>query len=212
MIKRLIFDVDDTLIPWEDKYWYTLNETLIYFDIQPKEELVQKLKEAVDSYESKYNTYNMKSMKEYMEKIAGIKLPNNFVYKWSIFLRKCTPDEFDIKLIDTLDYLKNKYDLVVLTNWFTAQQIKRLKRFGILNHFIRVIGTDNILNKPNKEAFLEACKPCDPEECIFIGDSYDVDIKGAINAGLKGIYLNKNNEQKENCITIDSLYKLKEIL
>ena len=106
MIKRLIFDVDNTLIPWEDKYWYSLNETLIYFEIEPKKELVNKLIEAVDNYESEYNTYNLKTMKDIMEKYSGIKLPNNFVYRWTIFLRKCTPDTFDYKLIDTLEYLK----------------------------------------------------------------------------------------------------------
>ena len=212
MIKRLIFDVDDTLIPWIDKYWDSLNETLIYFEIEPTKELFSKLKEAVDNYELEYNTYNMQSMKVLMEKYSGIKLPSNFVYRWSIFLRKCVPDEYDNKLIDTLEYLREKYDLVVLTNWFTVQQVKRLKNFGILKYFTKVYGTDNILNKPNKEAFLEACKPYKKEECIFIGDSYEVDIKGAINAGLKAIHLNKRKNNNEICINIDSLYELKDIL
>jgi len=210
MIKRLIFDVDNTLIPWEDKYWYSLNETLIYFEIEPKKELVNKLIEAVDNYESEYNTYNLKTMKDIMEKYSGIKLPNNFVYRWTIFLRKCTPDTFDYKLIDTLEYLKSKYDLVVLTNWFTTQQSFRLKRYGILKYFTMVYGTDNMLNKPNKETFIESCLPYKPEECIFIGDTYDVDIKGAIDAGLKAIYLTKND--KKDCTIISNLYELKNIL
>lgn len=212
MIKRLIFDVDNTLIPWEDKYWNTLNETLIYFEIEPKEELVNKLIEAVDNYELEYNTYNLITMKNIMEKYAGIKLPNNFVYKWTINLRKCTPDKFDDKLIDTLEYLKSKYDLVVLTNWFTTQQAARLKRYGILKYFVKVYGTDNMLNKPNKETFIQACMPYKPEECIFIGDSYNVDIKGSINAGLKAIYLTNKNEKKDNCIVINSIYELKDLL
>ncbi len=210
MIKRLIFDVDNTLIPWEDKYWYSLNETLIYFEIEPKKELVNKLIEAVDNYESEYNTYNLKTMKDIMEKYSGIKLPNNFVYRWTIFLRKCTPDTFDYKLIDTLEYLKSKYDLVVLTNWFTTQQSIRLKRYGILKYFTKVYGTDNMLNKPNKETFIESCLPYKPEECIFIGDTYDVDINGAIDAGLKAIYLTKND--KKDCTIISNLYELKNIL
>ena len=212
MIKRLIFDVDDTLIPWKNEYWDSLKDTLIYFEIEPKEELFLKLKEAVDNYESEYNTYSMKTMKDIMEKYSGIKLPNNFVYRWTIYLRKCVPDKYDDKLIDTLEYLKSKYDLVVLTNWFTVQQASRLKKYGILKYFTKVYGTDNMLNKPNKEAFLEACKPYKPEECIFIGDSYEVDIKGAINSDLKAIHLNKKKLKNEICINIDSLYELKDIL
>ena len=212
MIKRLIFDVDNTLIPWKEEYWYSLNETLIYFEIEPKEELVNKLKEAVDNYELEYNTYNMKSMKDIMEKYSGIKLPNNFVYRWTLFLRKCTPDNFDINLINTLEYLKEKYDLVVLTNWFTVQQSKRLKKYGILRFFTRVIGTDNIKNKPNKEAFLEASMPYKPEECIFIGDSYEIDIKGALNVGMKAIQIGEKDEDKINYQIIDDINKLKDIL
>lgn len=212
MIKRLIFDVDNTLIPWENKYWYTLNETLIYFEIEPTEELVKKLKKAVDNYELEYNTYSMKNMKDIMEKYSGIKLPSNFVYRWTLFLRKCVPDKYDTKLIDTLEYLKDKYDMVVLTNWFTVQQTKRLKRYGILKYFTKVYGTDNILNKPNTEAFLEACKPYKVNECIFIGDSYEIDIKGAIDSGLKAIYLTNKQEKKDNCIVVNSLYELKDIL
>ena len=211
MIKRIIFDVDDTLIPWKSEYWDSLKDTLIYFKIEPKEDLFLKLKKAVDNYEIEYNTYNMKTMKDIMEKYTCMKLPSNFVYRWTIFLRKCAPDEYDNKLIDTLEYLKKKYDLVVLTNWFTVQQSKRLKKYGILKYFTKVYGTDKILNKPNKEAFLEACKPYKPEECIFIGDSYNVDIKGAINSGLKAIHLNNKKEEKD-CININSLYELKDIL
>ena len=212
MIKRLIFDVDNTLIPWKNEYWYTLNETLIYFEIEPKEELVKKLKKAVDNYELEYNTYSMKTMKEIMEKYSGIKLPSNFVYRWTLFLRKCVPDKYDTKLIDTLEYLKDKYDLVVLTNWFTVQQSKRLKRYGIMKYFTKVYGTDNMLNKPSKESFLEACKPYKTDECIFIGDSYEIDIKGAIDVGLKAIYLTDKKEQEDNYMIVNSLYELKDIL
>ena len=166
----------------------------------------------MDNYELEYNTYNMKTMKEAMEKYSGIKLPGNFVYRWTILLRKCVPDNYDFKLIDTLEYLRDKYDLVVLTNWFTVQQAQRLKKIGILKYFTKVYGTDNMLNKPNKEAFIETCKPYKPSECIFIGDSYEVDIKGAINTGLKAIYLNNKKEKKDNCIIINSLYELKDLL
>ena len=39
---------------------------------------------------------------------------------------------------NTLKYLSNKYELVVLTNWFTDCQQKRLEKAGILKYFKKV--------------------------------------------------------------------------
>ena len=46
----------------------------------------------------------------------------------------------------------------------------------------------------------------------MIGDDLDMDIKGAINVGMKVIYLNKEERHSRDYITINNLSKLKEIL
>ena len=212
MIKRIIFDLDDTLIMWKDEYYNSLDDTLKYFNIKYDNNIKEKLIEAVRDYETIYNTYKKEYMKEIMEKYINMSLPEDFIDMWIFNLKKCVPTEKNEALIDTLDYLYKKYELVVLTNWFAEQQKERLKNYKIESYFKDVIGTDFILNKPNKEAFLTACTPYSPNECIMIGDSLSKDINGAINAGIDAILFDFKNEYKGNIKKITKIEELKDIL
>ena len=60
--------------------------------------------------------------------------------------------------------------------------------------FVNLVGTAAgvepiIFGKPAREYFLQALQEIQlkPEEVVVIGDDIEIDIKGAINAGLKGI-------------------------
>jgi FMN phosphatase YigB (HAD superfamily) len=51
----------------------------------------------------------------------------------------------------------------------------------------------NGLRKPDRAYFLRAAAEIDvpPSQCIHIGDSYNADALGALQAGFRGIWLNK---------------------
>lgn len=209
MIKRLIFDVDNTLINWEAKYWNSINDTLDYFNIKYDHNLIKKLRDAVDNYEKNYEYYSKDDMRHIMEKYSNMKLPKNFVDMWIYYLGKCVPEKEDKELIKTLEYLSNKYELVVLTNWFTNQQTERLKNFKIDKYFKEIIGTEKVKNKPNKEAFLKAVGNYKIDQCIMIGDSYEYDIKGALDINLQVIQI---TDEKKEYKTIKNINELREIL
>ena len=82
---------------------------------------------------------------------------------------KAINDQCRIK--KTLQYLKQKYDLVVLSNWFKKSQDERLKRLGLDKYFSTTYMTENIPMKPNKEAFEIAKGPYEFSECVMVGDS-----------------------------------------
>ena len=212
MIKKIIFDLDNTIIMWNDTYYKSLNKTFEHLNIDYSEEAITKIKEAVDNYEKEYNTFDKTDMKNMFEEYSKIKLPNNFIDTWIYYLKECYPKKIDKSLVDTLEYLSSKYELVVLTNWFTESQVGRLKNCGLLKYFKEVIGTDNILNKPNKEAYLKAIYPDNIEECVMIGDSIDTDIKGAINLGMNAILCNYKNKYNGNLKNIKKIEELKNIL
>lgn len=213
MIKRLIFDVDDTLIEWKDEYWNTLGEVFQEMNIEYTQDLLKKVSIAIDSYTEKYQYYNKKTMLEHINKVTECNFSMKFIDNCLNAFGKCVPKK-DEKIINTLDYLSKKYELVILTNWFEEEQILRLKNFGIEKYFSRVFASENFKVKPNKEAFKTAMEDKLPEECIMIGDSFKKDIQGAINAGIKAIYLNSNlpKEEKENYIIINKIEELKNIL
>ena len=193
MVKRIIFDVDNTLIDWKNEYNDTYKYTLDELGINYTEEDILELDKIVDTYDKDNEYFDKQKMVDYINDKYKIKLPNNFVDVWMKYLCNCYCDD-DKKVIPTLEYLSKKYELAVLSNWFSYSQIERLKNIGIYNYFNELVFTEEIKNKPNKEAFIKACGSHQPSECIMIGDNYNVDILGAINAGLDAILLDKNNK------------------
>ena len=186
MIKRIIFDQDNTLMIWKDEYINSYKEALDELSINYEEEDIINIDSIVNSYEDYYDIYNKKDMASLINKKSNIVVPDNFVDIWMKYLCNCYCDE-DKMIISTLEYLSKKYELVVLSNWFAYSQIERLKKIGMDKYFTDMVFTDTVKNKPNKEAFIKACGPYNEDECVMVGDSIDIDINGAIKAGLKAI-------------------------
>jgi putative hydrolase of the HAD superfamily len=96
--------------------------------------------------------------------------------------------------VECLQYLTGKgYCLHLITNGFEETQHSKLKHSGIASYFMEVITSESSNSiKPNKEifefAFLKA--KAQPYESIMIGDSIEVDIQGAMNAGMDQIFVN----------------------
>lgn len=121
-------------------------------------------------------------------------------------------------VIAVLDNLKESgYKLAVLTNGQQAQQEAKLATMGLAHHFevILAIGTVDAL-KPDRRAFEHLCRvlDCDPDEVLFVGDDLDYDVRGSINAGLYGVWLNRDGlDTPEGIQTqIQSLTLLQELL
>ena len=193
MIKRLIFDVDNTLIVganFKDAVEKTLKDLNIY-----SEENVEKFFKGISTYESVYNNYNYNDYKKHMEEYMNVSIPNNFLDVFFYYLQDAIPEQND-KLINTIDTLSKKYELVLLTNYFGISQINRLNNMGIGKYFTEVYGEELI--KPNDGAYIKACGSCKPEECVMIGDSLYLDVECAQKNGLKAILINTKGISTDN--------------
>lgn len=96
--------------------------------------------------------------------------------------------------IELLGYLQKKnYELHLITNGFEKTQHSKLIHSG-LNIFFKEIITSESSNslKPNKEIFEFALEKthASKKESIMIGDSIEVDIIGAKNAGMDQVFVN----------------------
>lgn len=216
MIKRVIFDIDSTLIPWKEEYNTEIKNVLDNLKISYIDEDLVQLSKAFDEYENQHFTFNKKTMIEFINEFTKKQYPEKVVYdiidRWS----NCVPDKIDSNIEKTLEYLQSKYEMVILTDWYAEPQKKRLEKLDILKYFSKVYSAEKTKRKPFKEAFLQAIGDNKPEECIMIGDNIERDIEGALNAGLKAVYYNPNNkiEKIENAeyYKISNLEELKEIL
>lgn len=121
----------------------------------------------------------------------------------------CWINPVSLELVDTLKYLSTKYELYVLTNWFTESQTKRLDNVGILKYFKEVVGADIVNPKPAIEAFNYIIKDTNLKDCIMIGDNIDTDIKGALNVGIKTILYDYKNIYKD--FAYDRITKIEEL-
>jgi putative hydrolase of the HAD superfamily len=120
--------------------------------------------------------------------------------------------------IEILEYLTGKnYRLHLITNGFEKTQHSKLKHSGLTNYFNEVITSEasNSL-KPHKEIFEYAFQKTGalPRESIMIGDTIDVDILGALNAGMDQVHV--NHLTKELVLVNDKLptytvFSLKEL-
>lgn len=209
-MKKIIFDLDNTLIFWKDEYINKLYDTLSLYNIND-EKLANKINYYLDNYEKDINYLSKDILIKYINDNCNTNFDTKFI---DILIKKqedCSETSSN-ELIDTLEYLSNKYELYVLTNWFTSCQIGRLKKAGIYKYFKDVKGGEGYL-KPHKEAFLKLLKEEDFKDSIMIGDNIEVDIKGALNVGMDAILYNyKNKEIKEIYKTINKLTDLKEML
>lgn len=116
--------------------------------------------------------------------------------------------------IEILQYLKDKsYQLHLITNGFEKTQHSKLKNSGIDHFFGEVITSEGSNSlKPHKEIFEYAFQRtgATPQNSIMIGDSLEVDIKGAMNAGMDQVFVNHINEKADFEPTY-TVYSLKEL-
>jgi putative hydrolase of the HAD superfamily len=119
---------------------------------------------------------------------------------------------------EILQYLTDKrYAIHLITNGFEETQHAKLRNSGI-DHFFREVITSEGSNslKPKKEIFDYAFMKAGalPEQSIMIGDSIEVDIQGAINAGIDQVYVNHIGAKPEllPTYTVTSLIELENIV
>ncbi len=218
MIKRIIFDIDSTLLNteidcissynefFEENKEFKINGRQLYDEIEgfynlidsyPKDKLAEDYKELFINYvkENIISEFNEDLFKKLYDKMKnyGTLINNNTK--------------------DILEYLNSKYDLVVLSNFFFEYQEKRLEKAGIKKYFKEIWCIDNFGVKPVEKTFTDACYPYELNECLIIGDSITSDIKTPVELGMNAIHLDINSSSKSNNYQkINSLDELKEIL
>lgn len=121
--------------------------------------------------------------------------------------------------LEVVEYLYAKYDLYILSNGFRELQSKKMATIGIAKYFKKIILSEDIgVNKPDKKLFDYALKitGADKNESLMIGDAFETDIVGAVNAGIDQMFLNTT----EDCGTlpfrptyeVKNLFQIKNIL
>lgn len=207
-MERFIFDLDGTLLTGD------FNEENEYFkevlDLVDAEKFISMKYSLLMKYESLYLNYNIKELSLFLSKNSKVDITSKMITDW-IEVNANMKDTIEDGVIEALEYLKEKgKSLAVLTNWFSKTQIQRLKRANIYEYFDDVYCGDIYL-KPNLISYVNASGIYEYEDCVMIGDNLVKDVIVPKILEMNTIYYNKDNNSKENCKTIKSLKKIKEI-
>ena len=155
-------------------------------------------------------------MSKYLGEQLNINLPDSFVETWTNFLGECSL-EGNSHLKDIIANLSSKYSLTIATNWFYSQQIRKLERLEILPYFDEIVTADKFKKKPYLEMYKYLLNGYQKNEVIVVGDSFETDIRPAINLGMNGYLINNDNTYNNsinysNCTTISSINDLEKYL
>ncbi|MFI7352565.1 HAD family hydrolase [Streptomyces avidinii] len=127
---------------------------------------------------------------------------------WTIF-----PD-----VVPALDALAAGYRHGVLSNSSTANQDPKLRRLGLRDRFeVLVCAVELGVSKPDAEAFMAACAELGlpPGEVAYVGDQPEIDARGARDAGLLAIWLDRTGGRgpgPDGVHRIEGLDRLPELL
>ena len=215
MIKRLIFDLDNTLIMWKDEYNDVVKFALEKIGYHGNtKELSDQINELIGEFEARLiKHYDRNELLKFINNKLDLELPIEFMEELIKNNDLAAPDKLDKEIYEILEYLYQKYDLVILSTWFKEAQRRRMEKVGILKYFKEIYGEKNV--KPHREAFIDAMGVYKPFECAMVGDSLDLDIRPAKNAGIEKVVwkdnFNKKDEYENNLDGIDIITNLKEL-
>ncbi|WP_063839249.1 HAD family hydrolase, partial [Streptomyces roseus] len=104
---------------------------------------------------------------------------------WTLF-----PD-----VVPVLDTLAAGYRHGVLSNSSTVNQDPKLRHLGLRERFeVLLCAAELGVSKPEAEAFLTACEALGlpPGEVAYVGDQPEIDARGARDAGLVAVWLDRD--------------------
>ena len=225
-IQHVFFDLDHTLWDFEKNYDLTFQKVFLKHNINVHLESFLKI----------YKPLNKEYWKLYREeKISKSDLRYGRLKKPFDALNYTISDDLIDKIaidyinflphfnhlfddaFEVLDYLKEKYQLHIITNGFEEIQAKKMESSKISHYFNHVVTSESVgVKKPNAKVFNHAMQLAKTTNInsIMIGDSIEADIEGALNIGMQAIHCNFENENisDTNFISITSLLEIKQYL
>ena len=195
MIKKIIFDVDGTLLNTQKDCMDTYYEFFKSKKVDDYHEFSIKLYNLIEKFDSETKDYNKIDLCKFINDNIGLDL-NEEEYNdiFSIYQKHGTLLNDGIK--DTLEKLSKSYELVTLSKWYVKDQDERLKVSGIRKYFKEVYGIENAGLKPNKNAFITACGDYSIDECLMVGDSMKSDIGGARQIKMNAVLIDPEGKNK----------------
>jgi HAD superfamily hydrolase (TIGR01549 family) len=209
--KLILFDLDDTLIHFDDYWKPSLIETFRKHESTKEldpDQLFEILWKHNGRYEMMYHnkeiTLQQFRNNRFIDTLADVGRSSDETTAEDFnSLHKTISKSFmksDEILIELLAELKSLYSLGIVTNGTSSWQHDKIEAMGIRSFFSPesiVISEEIGFEKPAPEIYHKALSVfhIPAEETLFIGDSWLNDVVGPGNVGIESIWFNKKREE-----------------
>lgn len=200
--KHLFFDLDRTLWDFEKNSEIALETLFKELELQGKIEDFHSFHSQYKEYNSQlWKLYGAGKLKKEVLRTERFRLTlNDFNIDSTEILHKLSDGYVELspkqtalfpETIETLKSLKNdNFNMHIITNGFKEVQYIKLENSGLDHYFDVILCSEEVgHNKPSLHIFQYALKKAGAKasDSVMIGDDFEVDIIGALNAGMQGI-------------------------
>ncbi|MCD8189106.1 MAG: HAD-IA family hydrolase [Clostridiales bacterium] len=199
MIKVIIFDIDNTLYSFDAAHQVAFGAVLDYVQrelgIAPEnyrrlhKDMNQELKGRMGSCAAIHNRLiRYQNILERLGKPIGHALRMSDLY-WNTLLDVMQPSP---GAVDTVLELKVRgLKIGVGTDMTARMQFAKLERLGLLPYIDFLVSSEEAQAEKPAPALFALCAGkagVRPEECLFVGDNLEKDVRGAQAAGLQALW------------------------
>lgn len=218
MIKGILIDIDNTLYDYNVPHYQAMEDVYkfahSYFNVDNFKKAFKNARNFV--HDMLKNTASSHNRLLYFQKTLEELGNHNYIL---------AKDLYDIYWNSFLDYMKlsdgiinffeknNDKEICFVTDLTAYIQYRKIEKLGLAKYVKYLVTSEEVgVEKPNRKIFEIALQKINllPNEVCMIGDSYEKDILGALNLGIKPYWL-ANNTCDDNRITVFKSFKELEI-
>ena len=227
MIKAVFFDFFNTLVHYQPSREQMYVDACAKYNIQVELKAIALSLPNADTFwrdENRHNTVEKRNdeekysfYSEYFTRVlngAGIKVSKELIFTIFAKMRQMNWDfyTFDDSLT-TMKLLKDRSLILGLISNVGQNMEKTFNDLGLQPYLdFNVTSFEVGCEKPQPEIFQAALHKSrlNPEEAVYVGDQYELDVIGSRNLGMKAILLDRNNwfPQITDCPRIRSLTEI----
>ncbi|WP_369282554.1 YjjG family noncanonical pyrimidine nucleotidase [Oscillibacter sp. GMB15532] len=221
MVNTILFDLDNTLLDFDQAESIALTQTLLQLGIHPNEAIIRRYSELnlaqwklLEQGKLSRNEVKTRRYRLLFDELGAACSAEKAaeIYESLLKVGHYFIDGAEELLCD----LSPRYRLYIVTNGTAIVQKSRIKSAGLEKYLDGVFISEEIgFNKPSRD-FFDHCFAQIPNirrsDAMIIGDSLSSDIQGGINAGIQTVWFNPARLPNDSGILPDyEIYALEEL-
>mgnify|MGYP002078990683 CR=1 FL=1 len=196
---NLIFDIWGTLYDWKRsiQYWLEKINRQLLNNLLSQEEMYSIYKNIYTQYAIKHWDIVLWEIAHFNKLSMELSYKGDLMELFEVYKQTVIDNMFLFKNVKTSleELYKSWYNLYILSNWRTTNQILKLKIWWISELFKTIYISEDIgIIKPDKKVFqyILSQENLNPQDCIMIWDSVVEDIKPAMDLWMKWLLFTTN--------------------